>query len=392
MKKALKFFVAAAVTFSTVVCGAGGLTQTVQAQATDEMTEESLLSLIQTPKGQQITLDEYKSIFLSYAKVKIDKYQDDLEWKNPVKTVMNKLQSDYKTNEHVIPGVKDFYLSLLNNEAPQLRGMAINKLSYWSNDQEIINKIAGTLQNETIPYVIIQGVKCVGHLSYKNEPLANAIIAKADNDNENVREAIAAAIVIERNKDSDAIKDAARKLMHDKASSVRKIALSCVGAFGDESFIDDLEKVINDPAEQQFHAEAYRSLFFLWYKGNNTSKRAYDICVKYMSQTPRSKDVPSWTAISYMVFDDCTKYSNQRKEWKEKATYFSESEWVKILTNIAIDPKAYENTRSSAVERMAPLATKADLEKLKKKVEGLSKDTEREKLLQKIDAQIQKKN
>ncbi|MBP5681959.1 MAG: HEAT repeat domain-containing protein [Bacteroidales bacterium] len=376
------FFLAAAIAMTTMVCG---VTQTAQAQDADKTADSLISSIIKTPKGQQIKLEEYKKLFLNFADAEIEKTTSDISWHHPVTKAIEKIGKDYKTQHHQIPGVKDFYFSLLTNESPQLRGKAMQYLEFWRTENEVVDKITDALQNETEPFVIIRGISAVGHKFSENEKLAKFMLAQVDNPNKSVRSQLAWSVVSLRNKDSEAAKDVARKLINDPEWTVQKNVLNSLGDFHDESFIDDLEKILNDPAQENLHSGAYKSLFEMWYNYNYTCKRAHDICYNYMSKKPRSKNVPNWLAVS-MSFDNPAKYTQWRKEWKDKSPFFKESEWVNLLIDIAADSQAYSFARNSAIDTLKKLGTKEDLEAAKTKVAALpDTDRDRDDVIKRID-------
>ena len=71
--------------------------------------------------------------------------------------------------------------------------------------------------------------------------------------------------------------------------------------------------------------------------------------------------------------------------WKAQATYFNEAEWVKLMSEIAADPNANWLGRTPAVKVIAKYGSKADLEKLKAKVEANSDDSNQKFVLEAID-------
>ena len=368
---------------TTMVCG---VTQTAQAQDENEKAADSLIShIIKTPKGQQIKLEEYKKIFLNYANAEIDPSDYTISWRNPVSKAIDKIGSDYKTYHYQLTGVKDFYLSLLSNESPQLRGMAMSKLDFWRTEADVVDKIADALQNEADPFVISQGTNAFGFNFSKNEKMAKFLLAHVNDPDKKVRARVVAAIVSYSNRESDAAKEVAHKLVNDPDLAVRKQVLQSVGDFHDESFLDDLEKVLKDPEQEKLHYEAFKSLFEMWYNYNYTCKRAHDICYNYMSKKPRSKNVPNWLSVG-MNFDNPAKYTQWRQEWKDKSPFFKESEWVNLLIDIAADSQAYSFARNSAIDTLKKLGTKEDLEAAKTKVAALpDSDRDRDDVIKRID-------
>jgi len=377
------FFLAAAIAMTTMVCG---VSQTAQAQDEDKTVDSLISHIIKTPKSQQIKLEEYKKLFLNFANAEINPKDYDISWRNPVNQAIDKIGKDYKTSYHYqIPGVKEFYLSLLTNESPQLRGMAMKKLDYWRTEADVVDKIADALQNETNPFVITRGVYSFGFNFCKNEKMAKFMLAHVDDPDQKIRTRVIGSIVSSSNSESEAAKEVAHKYINDPDRNVRDQVLKAVGEFHDESFIDDLEKVLKDPEQEDLHYSAYTSLFEMWYNYAYSCKRAHDICFNYLSQKPRTKKVPEWLTVN-MSFDNPANYYSSRKEWKEKSPFFKESEWVNLLIDIITDPQAYSFARNTAVDTLKKLGTKEDLEAAKTKVAALpDTDKDRDDVIKKID-------
>jgi len=365
MKKALKFFVAAAVTFSTVVCGAGGLTQTVQAQGTTEMTEESLMKNIKTPAGQTITLLEYKTLFNNYSKVEINEKGLSLK-SNPVDMVLTKLKVRYK-----LPNVEAYLLSLLPSKTPQLKAMAICNLEHSATTTP---KILNALNTETNLFVIRVGISALQNEISSDENVAKFILGYTDNENLQIRLAVAEAICKKSNVSVPGVMDAIRKFMKDPESRVRHTVLERIGNFDDDSFVEDLAKIVKNDELVSDHRPALKSLFKLWYNASgNSSQQAYNVTIDYLTKKPRTDKIPARDAISHMFFaQDLTSdyYVKKYEEWKTKNDFYSESKWIEIMTDIATDNNADDAVRVSAVEEVAAIASKEYLESLKAKVEA----------------------
>ncbi|MBQ4408487.1 MAG: hypothetical protein II852_15920 [Bacteroidales bacterium] len=387
MKKALRFFVAAAVTFSTVVCGAGGLTPTVQAQGTTEMTEESLMKNIKTAQGQTITLLEYKTVFNNYAKVEINEKGLALQ-SNPVDKVLMKLKMRYK-----LPNVEAYLLSLLTSKTPQLKGKAID---YLEPSPTTTPKILTALNSETNLYVINAGIQSLQDEISNDANVAKFILSKAGHENLQIRLSVAQAICKKSNLGVPGVTDAIRMLMTDPENRVRSSILELIGNLGDETFIADLAKILNDVAQAYCHRSTLKSLFKLWYNtSGKSSPAAYNVTIEYLTQKPRTNQIPVPDAISYMYFAQALSsdyYVEKYNEWKSKNDFYSESQWIEIMTDLATDNNAAQQVRTSAIKEVAKIGTKENLETIKKAVEAnpVASDYDQKELIKTIDDLLNK--
>lgn len=387
MKKSLRFFVAAAVTFSTVVCGAGGLTPTVQAQGTTEMTEESLMKNIKTAQGQTITLLEYKTVFNNYAKVEINEKGLALQ-SNPVDKVLMKLKMRYK-----LPNVEAYLLSLLTSKTPQLKGKAIG---YLEPSPTTTPKILTALNSETNLYVINAGIQSLQDEISNDANVAKFILSKAGHENLQIRLSVAQAICKKSNLGVPGVTDAIRMLMTDPENRVRSSILELIGNLGDETFIADLAKILNDVDQAYCHRSTLTSLFKLWYNtSGKSSPAAYNVTIEYLTQKPRTNQIPVPDAISYMYFAQALSsdyYVEKYNEWKSKNDFYSESQWIEIMTDLATDNNADQLVRTSAIKEVAKIGTKENLETIKKAVEAnpVASDYDQKELIKTIDDLLNK--
>lgn len=221
----------------------------------------------------------------------------------------------------------------------------------------------------------------------KYDDVKKFVLGQIGNDNKEVRKAIALSVGNTWSQGIDGVNDAAKKLLADGDDDVRKTMLGYVGKLGDESFIPELVKVLNDPAQGKLHGEAMRSLYTLWYdypQHKNTSKAAYEATVNYLKATPRTKDLPAWQTIGELQNRNAKDYD----AWKAKATYYNNAEFVKLMMDIAADPNANWLGRGPAVKVISKIGTKADLEKLKGVVSANSKDKDQKNVLQAIEREL----
>ncbi len=392
MKKVLLSFAIMAIAATMTACG------NKQAQNTDStsddspamrllnsvpFTEEGLISMVTTPEKGTLTPEEYEAMYLAYSKVAIDEKTMELE-KNFVAKARNTAFKNRKNPENF----KDILKQLMSNASPQVRGQAITASTgklFGAKDSEVSNDLS-TLMNEKDPYVIKCGVEALSN-ELKHPEVAKFVLAQLENESPFVRRKVAIAVGNSWSKGVDGVKEAALKLMADKDDNTRKLILSGVGKLGDESFVPELVKVLDDPAQEKFHGDAIRGLSTMWLDypfHKNTCKAAYDATMNYYKKTPRTNKVPSWAGIAAFS----TVAEKEIGAWKAKATYFKPAEFAKVLTDVVNDPEVNWLATAPAAKAIKALCSKADLENLKKTIEANTSLKQQKQMLEAIEREM----
>ena len=345
-------------------------------------TEEGLKSMIKTPEKEALTPEEFEALFLAYTKVNINEKTQNLE-NNFVGKVRSEVMRGRKRTESA-----DVILdNLLKNPSPQVRGVAVQQFGgLYGMTGETASKLVKALENEQNAFVLKEGIKTLSN-QLKYDDVKKFVLGQIDNPEKEVRKAIALSVGNFWSRDIDGVKDAAMKLLGDGDEDVRKTILGYVGQLADDSFVPELVKVLNDPNQGKLHGDAMRSLYTMWYdypQHKNTSKAAYEATVKYLKTTPRTKDIPAWQTIGGLQNQNAKDYD----AWKAKATYYNNSEFVKLMMDIAADPNANWLGRGPAVKVIAKIGTKADLEKVKSLVSANSDDKDQKNVLQAIEKEL----
>ena len=398
MKKAfLSFAIAAVAAVAMASCGnksAQNAESTVEGEANNDspamrllnsvpFTEEGLVSMVTTPEKGILTPEEFEAMYLAFSKVAIDEKTMELE-RNFVSKARNTAFKNRKNPENY----KDILKQLMSNPSPQVRGQAIvastGKL-FGAKDSEVSNDLS-ILLNEQHPYVIKCGVEALSN-ELKHPEVAKFVLAQVDNESPFVRRKVAIAVGNSWSKGVDGVKEAALKLMADKDENTRKLILSGVGKLADDSFVPELVKVLDDPAQEKFHGDAIRGLSTMWLDypfHKNTSKAAYDATINYYKKTPRTNKVPSWAGISAFS----TVAEKEIGAWKAKATYFKPAEFAKVLTDVVNDPEVSWLAAAPAAKAIKGLCSKADLENLKKTVEANTGLKQQKQILEAIEKEM----
>ena len=392
MKKVLLSFAIMAIAATMTACG-NKQAQNTESTSDDSpamrllnsvpFTEEGLISMVTTPEKGTLTPEEYEAMYLAYSKVAIDEKTMELE-KNFVAKARNTAFKNRKNPENF----KDILKQLMSNASPQVRGQAITASTgklFGAKDSEVSNDLS-TLMNETDPYVIKCGVEALSN-ELKHPEVAKFVLAQLENESPFVRRKVAIAVGNSWSKGVDGVKEAALKLMADKDDNTRKLILSGVGKLGDESFVPELVKVLDDPAQEKFHGDAIRGLSTMWLDypfHKNTCKAAYDATMNYYKKTPRTNKVPSWAGIAAFS----TVAEKEIGAWKAKATYFKPAEFAKVLTDVVNDPEVNWLATAPAAKAIKALCSKADLENLKKTIEANTSLKQQKQMLEAIEREM----
>ena len=345
-------------------------------------TEEGLKSMITTPEKQPLTDEEFEALLLAYSKVNINEKTQELE-SNFVGRVRSEVSRGRKRTDSQAAIVD----KLLSYPSPQVRGVAVQQYGgLFGMTAETASKLVKALENEKTPFVLKEGIRTLAN-ELKHDDVKNFVLGQIDNEDKFVRKSVAISVGNYWSRGIDGVKEAALKLMGDKDEEVRKTILSDVGQLADDSFVPELVKVLNDPAQSKLHGDVMKSLYTMWYdypQHKNTSKAAYEATVNYLKTKPRTKDIPAWQSVGGIQNRNDKEYD----AWKAKATYYNNAEYLKLMMDIAADPDANWLGRTPAIKVISKIGTKADLEKLKATVSANSNDKDGKRVLDAIEKEL----
>lgn len=379
MKKILAFILVIGMVFSLAACGDKEVTQT----SYEKMTAKDLLKNIKDQ--QNVTLEEFTELVSTFAYVGIT---DEMELEENITSEAIKTLRD---NGAKLPSPEEYVEPLLKSEAPQVRGYAISNVGSLLGVSD--NHIAAAkelLKTEKDPYVICCAVRALANEGGKNADIGAFLLNAAKNENSKVRKQAAMAIGSSWNKGLDGAVDAMITLMSDSDKDVRSRAYEYAGGLGDEKIIEPIVTMLNNPEDAELHGNGIDSLNKLWYDfpfHENTSEAAYRATMDYFKTTPRTKDVPSWTAVGSLK----NKNDSHYEEWRAKATYFNADEFAQIMTEIIKDTNANSFARSGAVENIAAHCSKEAFDSLAPVIDGLT-DKDAKDIQDKYKSQAEKLN
>lgn len=379
MKKT--FLLLASVTLGAMLfaCGGGKTEVTPEQMKLDsaEFTVEGLQKMVTSP--EVVTPVEYRALILAYSKVGINKEKLELD-DNPVDEAIREVFKEKEkpqTKEKILKG-------MLNSPYPQVRAYVMAYLPRSANDT-----VMDVLEQEKDPYVIKKGLAA---LRYKTDidRVTAFFVSQASHPAQAVRKEVAMGLGRTACKDKPGVKETVLKLMQDSDTEVKRLMCRDCGNLYDESFIPELVKIMDDPAQAEVHGACVESLYKLWYDypfHKHTSQAAYDATMAYFKKTPRTDKVPAWDSVGKLRSKNESNYD----EWAAKATYFKPAEYVAVMMDLAIDPKISWLGRAAAVGVINEVGTKADLQKVKSAISAnKADDTQASLVLKELERAMKK--
>lgn len=322
-----------------------GLTQEMY----DSMTKEDLLEMANIADIENLTMDEFQWIVETYRFVPIN--YEDMTWKTS-ETPTGELLKDLSKAK---PSQSEYLPILLKSDIPQVRAFCYPQItSLFGVSEADLDNAMEAVANETDEFCLMQAAAALSNEMAKDPRVAEFEFAMSHHENYMIRNKAAIAIGNPWSIGVDGCVERIIEMMNDENENVRKLALNGAGRLDDESVIDPIVEVLNDPERASEHGEAIRGLAWLWYdypSHEHTSEKAYQATLNYLKQTPRSETLPAWNAIS--VFS--TVNDDKIGEWYTNATYFSQDEWFNVMADLIKDPEFNWLGKTPAMKSIAGL-------------------------------------
>ena len=327
------------------------------------MTKEDLLSHIKDINN--VTVDEYVWLVSTYSYVDI---KEDLTLEdNITDEAINEITSAAK------PSQEKYIEKLIKSESPQVRGYAVSLmpslLGMSSKNLELAKEL---IKEETNEYVLYNATKALSNEAKNGKEIADFLIKMSDSENSKIRVAVASALGNSWSEGVEGAVNTVIKLMNDVDKDVRKVACKNAGKLNDESVIDPIVKILNNPEDADIHGSCIDGLVTLWYDYpffEKYSEKAYNATMDYLKKTPRTEKIPAWTAVSSFK---TTSTQNSYAEWKQKATYFNIDEIYNVMADIIKDSNANVIARTSAIDVIKAHCSEEKFKELKTTIDGLS--------------------
>ena len=388
-KRVLSFVLAialAANVFGMAACSNGGsgqadgdnLVKGISKADYESMSADDLLAKIVSDTSN-VSVEEYVDLVSTLGYVEIQDSEDDpynisLNSENKTKEALDKLEST------AVPSLDQYLDQMINSSIPQVRGFAASNIFSMIGgvSDENLEKVKPLFENETDPYVLWCLTRAVSN-EMKNADVAAFIYKMAESDNFKLRIQAALAIGNSWSKGVDGTVEKIIEMMDDENDYVKACAIGHAGQLDDNAVIAPLEKILKNKSMKDFHDEAVTSLVAMWYDypfHESTNEKAYKVTMNYLNATPRTEDIPAWTAVG--SFNN--KADDKYKAWKKKAKYFDTDKLYTTMVNILKDKNANWLGRSAAIKAIKTHCPDK-FKSLKSVVKGLKDD--KAELLQK---------
>ena len=326
-------------------------------------TAEDLLSHISD--RENLTTDEFKWLISTYSNVKIN---DDFTLED---NITDEALKELKSS--AFPPLSSYVEDLIKSDSAQVRGYVVSQMSsLFGVSGSNIELAKDLLKNEKEPYVIYKAAKALSNELKSDEAIAEFFKKISESDNALIRKAAVQGFANSWSKDVEGATDIVIKMMNDTDKEVRKAACSGAGNLGDESVIEPLVKILNNPDDYEIHGSCIEGLVDLWYDFpffEKTSEKAYKATMDYLKKTPRTENVPYWTTVGSFK---TTSTQDSFTKWKEKATYFKEDEIYNVMVDIIKDENANWLGRSSAIDVIKAHCSEEKYKSLKTIIDGLT--------------------
>lgn len=331
------------------------------------MTAEVIAKKVADPKA--ITKDEYAAVLETMQCCKIDEKSFAVD-KNSCET--NKALDKLKKDGAKLPSLDSVAAQLVNNDSPIVRAKAYESFSglFGANKQDLtIAKDA--IKNEKDPFALQALVSGLSNAGNKDADVAKFLLDMAKHENSFVRRKAAIALGNSWSDKVEGAADAVIALMADSDENVAKLACAGAGKLNDEKVIEPIVKILNDESKEKLHGECVRGLAAMWLdypSHKNHTENAYKATMDYLKKTPRTNKVPAWNAIASFN----TVAAKEIDRWKSEATWFKMDEFSAVMTDLIKDDNFNWLGKSPAMKAIAAFGGKAELEKIKPVVDGLS--------------------
>jgi hypothetical protein len=253
----------------------------------------------------------------------------------------------------------------LANPNSAVRVMAADMLaSFFGASAESQAAVVAHAPNEKDPLVLSHLIRSIGSSSKRNPAIADLLIKSADHADERVRVAAIGWLASSFARGvNGVVEKVIEKMQKDTSLKVKQTACRNVHRLEDDRFVPVLKELTRDPdANKAFYGDCFSGLIESWnaYMGNTApSQKAYELTLNRLWDKPRSDVRPPWSVMSYFA-----------KTPKNAPAWFKKEAVVKVLGDIAADPKANWMARTGAAESMFKLGgAAADLKVVKEKIE-----------------------
>ena len=311
------------------------------------LTAEGLIEKAAIKNMEAVTADEYYWLISTYAYVDIVDDPEDMHNMVLAENVTGEALRSIPTKAR--PDAKEYIDRLLESEYPQLRGYGMSLMSsmFGVSDADL-DRAKALLETEEDPYVLYCAITALSNEQKTDDAIRDFAFRMAESDNPKLRLKAALSCGSAWSEGVEGCAEKLTALMNDENVDVKKTACAYAGGINDPTVIPVLKEILMDPEQAQFHSDAVRGLCDLWWDYpfmEDTNEEAYNVTMEYFKQTPRSSDIPNFSAVGQLKTVAADKYD----AWKEKAAYFDTDDLYTTMEDIIKDPDANWISRTAAV-------------------------------------------
>ncbi len=330
-----------------------------------DCAKETQEALIASVKGDKPTEEETLHIIETLQCCKIDD-KLNIDKDCPTMKAIAALEKDKKT----LLTTPEIAEKAAKHESNAVRAYPASRFgNFWGSKPENVDAVAKAYANEKDPYVLKTLAGKVRGVMNRSQDLGKIIIGLLKSDNDIVRSAAVDSLASPNANQVDGVIDALIPMFNDPNPDIAKKVCTDIGRMGDDKIVEPIVAILNDESKAEMHGACINGLQFRWLDYPNhesTSEAAYKASLDYLNKTPRSENVPAWTAVS--KFNSI----NDKKidAWKQKATYYKPADLVAAFSAIAKDTSTDWRARQAALNGIAIHGKKADVEALRASIEA----------------------
>ena len=348
-----------------------------------EFTKDGLIGMVKAEDA--ISPVELEALVLSYEKCKplenklksgtyaYDKTcPADEAWNALNKKIKNMLKP--KENQTVL-------MRLIQHENGQVRDKAYHGLDPFTQTE---NKKAllDALMAEKDPIVAANFLQryLPGKSRITDQDDIDLVKAKAKDESPFVRKAVV-AFLDDKNKGNKEFNDLMLDLCkNDSAQEVKNEACGRIVKFDVPDKMKLAEELLKDRSKVEMHDLLLSNLCRMWDPSDKVyDADAYKLWMDYLKVKPRSKD------MAWRIFSNAFSVSD---EWRQKATYYDEKEFLDLMMDVATDVDAKDFVRTGAIDMIALFGGK---EKGLPLLQDLQSKLENDKSANMVKPSLQKK-
>jgi hypothetical protein len=324
-----------------------------------------------------LTKPIYEQLLLSLAKCEVTKRGIDPkcpEYQNLRKARNRKTSLKQMREMNAELGKK-----LIDHEHPAVRLQAAKLMqSVFGSNKEVQKVIIAAAKDEKEPAVLAAMLRTVGSKHKTNEDIKKLLLQMADHESPVVRREAMSWFLTSFGEGVEGTFDKVlEKVENDPSEDVRAYLCNRLYGSSDERALEIFEKyLLAEDTPKKLYNACWNGVINSWTgfpKPRKPSKEGYELTMKILEKTPRTKNRPSWSGISTLrsaktEYRESDRFGNA---WLEAVDpWYDKKRLLRALESIATDEDANWMARTASLRVMHELGEpKATFVRLQKKYE-----------------------